>query len=266
MKQAIKQLVGSLAAVAFSSRASTLADGAPPADFLDRLIKSTLIQRAVADGDHKVVRGQLASYWEGDGGTHFYNSYAARFADVFLKEHYQIIEELVKILESDSGSYQSLVEIGCGNGDVLNHLASELTSVESFKGIDINKDIIEINKQTHQHSKISFDHGDALNLLSESAQPGTILLSYGGVMEYFLDTELATMFSSLKSQSPALIVLVEPLYDGFDLDADMDSKPGGAECSFSHNYPNLVKQAGFDIVFQELKQNDFSWVMLIAKG
>ena len=60
--------------------------------------------------------------------------------------------------------------------------------------------------------------------------------------------------------------MVEPIYDGFDLNKDLQSKSGGAECSFSHNYPHIVEKAGFEVIYQTLTTNEFTWLMMIAKG
>lgn len=84
-------------------------------------------------------------------------------------------------------------------------------------------------------------------------------------MEYFLEAELRIMFEAMKRQSPSLIVLVEPLYNGVDLSTDIESKAGGVECSFSHNYPCLAKKAGFEMFFQEVIAGKFTWLLMIAK-
>jgi hypothetical protein len=89
-------------------------------------------------------------------------------------------------------------------------------------------------------------------------------MSYGGVMEYFLEDELAVMFDMLKKKSPVAVALVEPIYDNYDLSKDTASRSSGMEHSFSHNHRHLLESAGFEIKYQNESELDFRWMTIVA--
>lgn len=266
MKQFIKRALGSLVAAMLAQKRDSLISGAAPSGLLEKLINFSLIKKASSKGDHQALRDQLASFWQGDSAAKFFDTYKSRSTERFFNDHYIVIEELSRILGQPQNECSRLIEIGCGDGAVLGHLATNLDTIDSFIGIDINEEIIARNRRACKRCNTFFMAGDANEQLAINSRPGSILFSYGGVLEYFLNTEVVEMFAMMKSNSPALIVLVEPLYDGFDLDTDIRSKAGGFESSFSHNYPFLVENAGFEVVYQKLLTDDQTWLMLIAKG
>ena len=81
-----------------------------------------------------------------------------------------------------------------------------------------------------------------------------------------METELKEIYALLKANSPVALALVEPLYNDYDLDAESASRSSGQEHSFSHNYPRLLQEAGFELVFRSEPEMEFRWFMIVAKG
>lgn len=267
MKDMIKEVCGNVAGCILPKVKHDLASGGKePRGTIEKLISYSLIKKAARTGDEGDLRKHLAQYWKGDAGDSFYETFGDRFEGSFLGEHYSLVEALDAEIRDSEGKYDQLIEIGCGDGRVLNHLSEKFGGLVKFTGLDINAGIVEKNREVYDSGKLSFESGDASILVREKANKGTILFSYGGVMEYFLESELVEMFRHLKTQSPSLVALVEPLYDSFDPDTETKSRSSGQEYSFSHNHRHLLESCGFEIKYRQLLESDFRWMMIVAEG
>ena len=266
MKNALKRACGMAAYHLLPQRREALRSGAAGPDGpLDQILLGDLIRRSALSGDHSALRSQLSGYWKGTSGDTFYESFQDRFEEWFLGPHYEWVEALDEILNRPDETFSSLLEIGCGDGRVLHHLSEKLKSVENFTGIDINERIIARNRDVYSETALRFESGDASKRLGELVPTGSIVMTYGGVMEYLLESELRELFRSLKARSTVIIALVEPLYDGFDLENETASRASGTENSFTHPYPLLLRESGFEIEFQKEPEMEFRWMMIIAR-
>ncbi|MDF1753751.1 MAG: class I SAM-dependent methyltransferase [Verrucomicrobiales bacterium] len=267
MKEMIKEVCGNVAGCLLPGAKRALASGGKePRGAMEKLISYSLIKKAARRGDEVDLRKHLTQYWKGDAGDSFYETFGDRFETSFLGEHYSLVEALDAEIRDSEGKYHQLIEIGCGDGRVINHLSEKFSDLDEFIGLDINAGIVKKNRQVYDVETLSFESGDASVLIKQKAKRGTVLLSYGGVMEYFLEAELVEMFRYLKEQSPSLVALVEPLYDGFDPDTEMKSRSSGQEYSFSHNHRHLLESCGFEIKYRQLLESDFRWMMIVAEG
>ena len=267
MKETIKHACGSIAAHLFAgSKRACEGDNDMPSGRFGNMISAALIRNAASKGDHAALRSHLTRYWQGDQGDAFYRNYADRFDRWFLGEHYPLIEELKELVSSSPDKFHQVFEMGCGDGQVLNHLSETLSGITDFVGLDINQGIIQRNRSFYDSPRLRFESGDAGEWITNHAQSGTILMSYGGVMEYFTEEELLTMFQNLRDHSPVAIALVEPLYDNYDLATETDSRPCGAENSFTHNHRHLLEKAGYTLRFEREPEMEFRWMMILAEG
>jgi len=53
---------------------------------------------------------------------------------------------------------------------------------------------------------------------------------------------------------PAIVAVIEPIAQDYDLERETVSRPYGSEHSLGHNYLLLLKSAGFRIVYQREEQ------------
>ena len=220
--------------------------------------------RARAKGDASGLQKSLFQFWRTDTADAYFDQYLDRYETWFLGGHHEIVDQLADL--SQSGAYNRLVEVGCGAGRVLEHCASAMPEVKTFVGVDINPSVIASNKAKFaQNPRLQFQTADACIWLKDTAQPGTILMTYGGVMEYFSGSALAAMFRTLAKAGPAAVALMEPVDPAHDLAHDSASHAFGQENSFSHNHQKLLEATGYDIVFRKtLVLGGASWVMLVA--
>jgi SAM-dependent methyltransferase len=222
------------------------------------------LERARWRGDHMGVRRALAGFWRGDTADFFYARFRDRFQTSFLGAHQIIVDQLVAL--DQMRPFASLVEVGCGDGQVLAHCAKRLPGLAKLTGIDINPRIIAANRETWAASpRLSFVCDDAVDWLSRNATDDMVLFSYGGVMEYLDETDLTATFAALGRRHHVAVALVEPLSPAHDLDADLASFVFGQENSFSHNYPHLLRKAGFTLHFeQQMELDGVRWIMVLA--
>ena len=231
---------------------------------LKRWILYARTARARARGDAGALQKSLFEFWRADTADTYYDRYVDRYQDWFLGPHHEIVDQLATLARS--GKYSRLIEVGCGAGRVLEHCAEAMPEVTTCIGIDINPAIIARNQaEFASNPKLHFLTADASSWLQKTTLTGTILLTYGGVMEYFSAETLSEMFQSLAQYQPAAVALVEPIDPNHDLAKDPTSHPFGQENSFSHNHQKLLEAAGYDVVFcKTLLLGGFTWVVLVA--
>ena len=269
MKHALKTLIGRTAERCLPGLAHEVAagqiDGSQPR--LRQLVAAVQTERAAKSGDFSGLRERLAAYWKSSPGDAFYGAYPERFEEWFLGEHFSIFEELKKLLASRD-EFRELVEVGCGDGKVLDYLSVYLPMLEGFTGLDINPGIIAENRKTvAENPKLNFVSGDLTQWMADNARPGLVVLSYGGVLEYLTGEELKALFATLRAQaSPVILAMVEPLTADFDLKTETESRPGGVEFSFSHPHRHLLESEGWRIEYVEEKWVDHRWMLLMASS
>jgi len=106
---------------------------------------------------------------------------------------------------------------------------------------------------------------EARDWLQMHPQPGTIVLSNGGVLEYFSQTKFDGLLRTLALSPPAAIALIEPVAPSHDLESQTESFVFGAENSFSHNHRERLGAAGFDVVFEkEMRISNVRWMLMIG--
>lgn len=219
-----------------------------PWNSLDRLLRSGLYSEAFRRKDHKRLRKFLSNYW-GNEAKNFHDDTQDRFERMFLQHDIAVIEALEEQMKSSS--FEQLYEIGCGGGQVIEHLCKRLISLKQFMGIDLGEEQIAQNRKHHNHAKLTFETADASEWLPKHASPNSIFLTNGGVFEYFLQDDLEVLFRMIASErKPAAVVVIETIGSDHDLETEKDSLIYGREMSFSHNYPHLLREAGFEIMHQ----------------
>ena len=249
----LKLRLGKLLLPIFPGRIKAVEDGPFASDGrLHRLLRNGLYARALERGDFASLRSFLSKFW-GQEAKNFHDAWQDRFERMFLKHDVVVIDELEKVMANlpDGKRFDHLYEIGCGGGQVLSYLVERLSGIGEFAGIDLGKEQIEANLAECQNPKMSFHAADAVEWIPANAKPFTVVLTNGGVFEYFLREELQSLFEHIATQlAPAAVAVVETIGSDHDLDAHPETFVYGRELSFSHNYPHLLREAGFEIVHQ----------------
>ncbi len=216
-----------------------------------RLIRNAHLMRAIETRDHSMICEFLRDYWSSSVSDEFYEGFAHRYETVFLAHHQGIVGEVAALIEKTGVKIQQVIEIGAGDGKILQHFSKHLMGIPHFKGMDLNAAQIENNRVKYAaEPRLSFHQGDASAWLAAETCPGTLLLSNGGVLEYFTREDVLKIFRDLgKNGAPCLIVLTESIATDHDISREVDTFPYGFELSLSHNYEALLKEAGFTIEF-----------------
>lgn len=253
-RDALKLMIGRVAELALPElgREIDSARNAARAPRLKRAILYARLRRAHAQGDLGGVEEALSAFWKGGPGDKFHASFAEDRFRVFREQHAEVIDALAGILSTSGEPFSRLVEIGCGDGLVLGYCAEHLPSIAQVVGLDINAAVIARAASEHaSDGRISFAQADAREWLTANPLPGTMMLSYGGVLEYFSQENVDRLFQALALAPPAALVLVEPAAADHDLETQPDSFAFGHEYSFSHNHRRRLAQAGFEVVFEK---------------
>jgi trans-aconitate methyltransferase len=232
---------------------------------LKRAIVHARLRRAESRNDAAALERALQARWRSDVNDDFYAAYVTRFDAWFHGPHYRVIDALADAVAVNPRLVR-LVEAGCGDGRALAHLAERLPGLQELVGLDLNARIIARNVRVHgDRPRLRFEHSDARRWLAEQTRDGTILFSYGGVLEYVSEPELAAILARLGRHRDTAVALVEPVDPRHNLTSDAASHPHGQERSFSHNHVALLAAAAFTIRFaEELTLHGIRWMMVLA--
>lgn len=260
-------LVGSIAEVVLPGLGREIDEGRSSgrALKLKSAILHSRLRRAERRNDPAAIEQAQLAYWRSDVREGFYTAYLARFDRWFHGPHYRLVNALADTVASNPRLVR-LIEVGCGDGRAVAHLAERLPGLRELVGLDINARIIERNVRAYgDRPRLRFVQADVRRWLAEETRDGTVLFSYGGVLEYLSEAEFALILTRLGSRSDTAVALVEPVDPRHDLARDAGSHIHGAERTFSHNHPALLAAAGFTTRFaEELSLDGVRWMMILA--
>ncbi len=253
-RDALMLVVGRTAELALPGLGREIDEGRSPGRSarLKRAILYARLRRAEARGDAAAIEHALADFWRGGPGDKFHGHYAEDRFRVFREQHAKVIDALSERLGPSGSGFSRLVEIGCGDGTVLAYCADRLPWVSQAIGLDINAAVIAQAASEHAADRrLSFANAEARDWLTAHPLPGTVVISNGGVLEYFSQENVDRLLQALALARPAAIVLVEPAAPEHDLQTQAQSFVFGRERSFSHNHRRRLAEAGFEVVLEE---------------
>ncbi len=269
MKEQIKSVVGNLLVTLFPKKAARLeSNGLTMFDlkssFFVRQMRYVILKKAESKDNLEQLSKIHNNFWVNQGiGVFSWNN---SFKDNFLPNCTFIFEILKEKFFKDEAQFDNLVEIGVGNGDVLNYLASNFPEIDKFIGIDLSVEQIMINQEKYKgNSKLVFIATDVLEWIKKEGRKNTIFVTSNGVFEYFTEQQLREFIKYVHSLGRVLFVTIEPN----DIDHDFELNPNsivyGGERSFSHNYGKIFQDYGFTIFHQSKKiVNGFQMSYILA--
>lgn len=251
-------------------RAKVIATSDPgDLDLADRLAAAAIASDASA-GDWSDLSDVHQRFWAGRGGHDFNASDVAaeRFDSLFLTEHTRPFDRLVTELQQTDATPQALIEIGSGNGLVLEYLSKRFPQIPSFVGVDISAEATASNAvKWSGNSRLQFEAGDGVDWIRKNAGPASIYVVNGGVLEYFTQEKVEELYAlTADIGGPAWWVVVEPIYPGYDPATETASRMNGGEFSFCHNHESLLEKAGWTILDSgRAFGNGVHWAMIVAR-
>lgn len=264
-RDAIKYAVGRVAELCLPSLVDEINENRAPqrARRLKRAIIHARTRRASRRGDVPMLERELSNFWAGSAGDRFHATHNDHRFQLFLDQHAGTIIPALKSAMTGH-DMRRLVEIGCGDGLVLDHCAEHFGAPLAYVGLDINAAAIDRARDlAGSAGKFQFIHTDAAQWLRDHPLAGTVILTNGGVFEYFSTARVQALLASVAGHGPTVIGLVEPLAPGHDLATTPGSQVFGRERSFSHNYPHLLAEAGFDVTQTTIRDHaGVRWIMV----
>ena len=231
---------------------------------LKRAMLAYRIDRARRRGRDGDLQAGLTAFWKGDQGDVFHASHVDYRYALFRRIHAHLIDLAADRVRG--GRFARVVEIGCGDGKVLDHVRRRMAGIPTHVGLDVNASALARAREMFGTGPgVSFVEAEATAWLGAHPAAGTILLSYGGVMEYLSEGAVERVLRHLAAAPPAMAVLVEPVAPDHDLTRRVRSFSFGPESSFSHDHARLLEEAGFGVVHVEEQHHDGArWMLLIA--
>ncbi|MDY8134322.1 class I SAM-dependent methyltransferase [Aquimarina sp. 2201CG5-10] len=213
----------------------------------ERLMRRAILKNIEKKEDYDTLAELHQNYWTKQGSD-FFEATNDTFKNNFLPDCSFIFELLKDELSNQSEEFNTLVEIGTGNGNVLEYLSSEFPKIDHFVGIDLSSIQIDINnKKFHENKKLEFVALDGFEWVKKNGQGNTIFVTSRGVLEYFVEERLQAFLKEINDLGKTIFIAIEPNGTEHNFETNPKSQPYGPERSFSHNYPKLFKDAGFSI-------------------
>lgn len=213
----------------------------------ERLMRGAILKKLEKNQDYNNLEELHKKYWSNKGSI-FFQETESSFEKEFLPNCAFIFDELEKNLFNTPIQYTTLVEIGTGNGRVLEYLCSKFPKVTHFIGIDLSPAQIDINSKKYKNNpKMEFVATDGFDWVKEHGASNTIFVTSRGVLEYFTEKRLQAFFNYANTLGKTIFIAIEPKGIEHDFAKNNGSQPYGYERSFSHNYELLFKNAGFDV-------------------
>ena len=215
--------------------------------FTERLMRIVILKKIEKTQDYDTLAELHQNYWT-NKGVDFFSETEASFENEFLPNCAFIFDELEKTLSNSPDKFHTLVEIGTGNGSVLNYLSSKFPNINQFIGIDLSPVQIQINhKQFHENKRLEFVCSNGLEWVKEHGHGNTIFITSRGVLEYFTEERLCAFLTEINRLGKTFFIAIEPKGTEHNFEINPNTETYGTECSFSHNYPKLFKNAGFSL-------------------
>lgn len=214
----------------------------------ERLMRYALVQKLEPIEDPEIIAEQNRKFWEDSSAVELFDETEDTFHTDFLPNCTFIFEQLKIELSKESEEYNTIVEIGTGNGDVLNYLSEQFPEVNRLIGIDLSQHQINLNTERFkENQRLEFVAADAYDWVSELGKSNAIYVSSRGVLEYFLEERLLELLSKIHKLGNIFFVAIEPNGNDHDFETQPNTQLYGNEPSFSHNYPLLFRNAGFTL-------------------
>jgi hypothetical protein len=256
MKKFLKMIVGQILLIIMPKKATELSGKGMTIDMglspRDRLIRDAILQKAKKKNDFETLSNLHQDYWVNKGEEYFSSGFNNNVLENFFIPKcsflFDLLQEQIKV---ETVPYNTLVEIGTGDGKILQYLSTKFPQIEKFVGIDLSSAQIEANKAVFtNNSNLEFVASDGYDWIKKNGHDQMIIVTSRGVLEYFTQSKLQEFFNELNDLSNIFFIAIEPTGVNHDILKNPDSEIYGSENSFSHNYPQLFKNSGFNIWHQ----------------
>lgn len=234
-----------------------------PESFVAKCIRARLEYEYYSDNDSAKAKVNREKYWGSTAGKKWHETIKeAHVNGGKLSQEYQdflasslLVKQLVEFTAHncpDKGWV--VVEIGTGNGFLLEYLSRQLKGVTRFVGIDLNAEQIAENEFVFKDSDTEYIHGEITEWIAanQGTMRNVIFVTYG-VLQCFAEKELRELFSLIgKSFDISVLAFDEPV--SFDLQSNPKTTYRGL-MAYLFNYPVILAECGFLIASQHIEHD-----------
>lgn len=234
-----------------------------PRNFIAKCIRARLEHGYYSDNDSAKAKVNREKYWGSTAGKKWHETIKeAHVHGGKLSQEYQdflasslLVKQLVEFTTHncpDKGWV--VVEIGTGNGFLLEYLCSHLKGITRFIGIDLNSEQITENKIFFKDSGTEYIHGEITEWISANQDSirNVIFVTYG-VLQCFAEKELRELFMLMgKGFDISVLAFDEPV--SFDLQNNPETTYRGL-MAYLFNYPVILAECGFRIISQHIEHD-----------
>lgn len=159
----------------------------------------------------------------------------------FEKDYGSLLKLVQELLQE--GLYECVVEIGCGNGLLIERVAAQAAGSEAtLVGLDMNADILALNRQRYAGSRVQYHQSESLQeFLGREPRRSIVVLAVGTV-ELFTEEEFLHCLRWLTTTVPRGAFVVWD-FTFSDANRQEHSLPAG-NFTFFHNYESLFARGG----------------------
>lgn len=211
-----------------------------------------------------------SGFWGSVAGKNWHKTRENYYNDLevfhshYLKPRYFLIETLQKTVNEEKIS--TIIEVGTGSAKFISYLSETVFPEMKFIGLDINNSIIEENKLKYaSNPNLEFYFAELSEFLENNPKENCCILGTG-TLEFFTTSEFDRLFEILNRKFNKIsIALCEPVERGFD--NSNDSTYRGTATFYSHNYPKMFSNQGFQINYLNMpftEKNPGNLITLIA--
>lgn len=258
MKRQIKQIIGNVLITLFPKKAASLERRGltilnSKFNLIERQMRSAILNKAESKNNFDKLSKTHNAFWVNQGKDVF--SWNNSFKNNFLPNCTFLLDIVKEKFFENEVQFKTLVEIGTGNGDVLNYLESSFPKIQQFIGIDLSSEQIKINKEKYkENSRLKFIDADVIEWVKKEGRKNMIFMTSNGVFEYFTEQQLREFIKYTSSLGQVLFIVIEPNDVNHNFELNPNSIVYGIEKSFSHNYCKIFNDYGFEIIHHSTKQ------------
>ena len=163
----------------------------------------------------------------------------SRQPEAFERDHASLLARVHELQEATA--YDSVVEIGCGNGMLIELLATRaLNGATDFAGVDMNSEIIALNRSRRAGSRVQYYQANSLQEFLAPRRPQSALILAVGTFELFTEAELLNCLRWLTTNIPRGALVVQD-FTFAEAHRQEHSRPAGS-FTFFHNYEFLLAE------------------------
>jgi len=257
MKELIKNILGNVLITLFPKKAASLEKRGltiidPKFNIVERQMRNAVLKNAESKNNFDKLSKIHSDYWVNQGIDVF--SWNNSFTSNFLPNCTFLLDIVKEKFFENEIQFDTLVEIGTGNGDVLHYLETNFPKIDKFIGLDLSSEQIKINQEKYKENiRLEFVNSDVLEWVKKEGRKNTIFMTSNGVFEYFTEQQLREFVEYINGLGKVLFVVIEPTEIDHNFQQNPNSIIYGMEKSFSHNYVKIFKDYGFTIIHHSKK-------------